>query len=525
MRYLPLAGSHQWDPFWQTLVDGIKEKLQNEPVVRTRGKGVLRRLSKLRFVQNNFRDERGEPLFRDLDPEVYLSDVYEKDDILTLRTLGVRRLFMKDFIATAKQDLAGSESRLKSPTASSDWQSRASNALLIPWAEGWEGTQAELRDLPLIPLQDGSWVSAVDGNDLLYGNIDAIQIPSGLGLNLIATWAAAVPERRQLFDKLGVKQADFRKIRSQVLDLHAQGKRIHWMRTIEMVRSVQDLTFLYLTHWAKAEDEPAPQLSVFDEGEVSGRPSDYDIYIRTADPYGAQSLLLAIENPKFVWKPAFLHPQYFGNPPATPEDATLDWAEWLQDYVGLRREIPLLDWDNESLSAECLYMTKPKNPQKPILLRFLKHVWPKQGHIVANSEAIQQELRALRVQCTNGKRMPLGACFMPLGELRKVCHRFTDEKILPFLSLGLPRGKDAVSDDAKILSEWSFLTKVLGIQFENDLEFRLCLLSVLLKRSLPCPTIQLASKLLELYRYIDAWIMGAENPEAARATTRSVCPF
>lgn len=48
MRYLPREGTHHWDPFWMKLVDGIKERLKDELVVRTRGKRMLRRIANMR---------------------------------------------------------------------------------------------------------------------------------------------------------------------------------------------------------------------------------------------------------------------------------------------------------------------------------------------------------------------------------------------------------------------------------------------------------------------------------------------
>lgn len=521
MRYLPLQNSHHWDPFWQTLVDGIKKRLQVEPVVRTRGKDVLRRINELRFVQDMCRDALGEPLFLDLDPEIYLSELYQKNDIDILFTLGLSRMYIQDVITAAKQDLSQqnsseSPSRLQSQTAPHEWQTRASALLLLPWSKEWKDQQAGLRDLPLIPLQDGSWVRAID-NDLFYGDIGTVQIPSGLGLNLVATWASAVPTRRKLFDKLGVTQATIHTVRSRILSLHSRAEAFHDKNAIGLDRSLEHLTFLYLTHWVKAKDEPAPQLVISDGAGWCWHPSDHrDLYIHNSSLYGAGSRY-QILNILMAAGAISIHPGYFNKPPCPPDGATLTWTEWLHDYVGVRRKFRLVNREQTSLSAECKYIAERHNDK---LLGFLKHVWLDEGGVVANSETIQKELRQLSLPCTNGKRLKPNACYMPLGGLRRVCRRFADEEIMPFLDLGLSQGKDASIDDSQILTEWSFLTKVLGVNVEDGTVFRVDLLNRFLAWSVPGLTTQRASKLLELYRYIDASVMGAERVALARMRVR-----
>ena len=63
-------------------------------------------------------DRHGDPLLLDLDPEIYLSDSYAKEDIGLLTELGLGLMYMEEVITCAERDLAedGTRSRIRSRT-------------------------------------------------------------------------------------------------------------------------------------------------------------------------------------------------------------------------------------------------------------------------------------------------------------------------------------------------------------------------------------------------------------------------
>lgn len=501
MRYLPRDGTHHWEGYWKGLVDGIKSRLEKQHVLRTRGKGVLRRISDLRSRPGYTSDQHGDPLFEDLDPEIYVADSYAPRDIGILQDYGLQTLNMLQIMRTIWQDLAkpGTSSRLRSPSTDEDWHSRAASLLLRPFKMDWSRRIAEVRQLEVIPLQDGSWVSA-DRDDVFYDSIDGIPIPRDLLLQLVDPKAARNKQRVELFNALGVRTASVPSVRARILALHEQCEE----RDITFEHSLAHLKFLYLTHASRSNDEGFTKLVIYDHLNHPRNPRKYDLYSQDNHPYGAKSLLDASSTSSF--EAGFVNPQYFEQAPTTPPGMPLTWTQWMYAFIGVRQDIRFLSRDKKSLSKECKHIAKLQNDK---FLGFLKHVWPTQWVAMPNPKEVRRELWSIHVPCTHGKKVKLFSCYMPLAELRSVQSRFTDKDILPFLDIPL-------SDDANLLSEWTFLTKDLLVDFRNDVKFRLDLLRAFAREAGSRLTIQEASRLLELYRNIEAWCMGFEDPEEMR---------
>ena len=509
MRYLPRRGENNtWDAFWLTLVDGIGARIKEESVVRTRGMGALRRIRELMEPLQICYDCHGSPLFRDLEPEVYISGSYQQSDLAILRHFGLRLLSMDTVLLLVRWDLGhpSGHSRFASLDTEEDWHTRASALLLLPWENDWEPQQAELRTLPLIPLNNGLWRRSVDEGEVFYDTVGDTPIPKDLGLNLVDPRAARNEKRRALFDHLGVKQASTHLIRSLILTVYAQ----RGMGYITIEDSLEHLKFLYHTHHSRPKDEPTTGISVYDHFNILRHTLEYDLYVKDDDPYGAHRLLGSSSG--FPSETLFVNPKYFVSSPTTPLGTDLTWTKWIYDYVGVRHKIRLLSPGGTSLSEECKHIAKHHSDR---FLGFLKHVWSDQGQGIANNVAAIAELQRLRVPCTNGKMVPLSRCYIPLEELKNVCWRFTSSKVMRFLNI-------SPLDANSLFSEWWFLPAVLGVAYKDDLNFRLDLIEAFLDSAMPSLTTEQALKVLELYQYIDTWCVGAENPEAAREHVRSV---
>ena len=466
---------------------------------------ALRRIHELSELPEMCYDRHGHPLFRDLDPEVYISGSYQRADLDILHSFGLQRLAFDTVMRLVRWDLShpSGRSKLLSPETEEDWHTRASALLLLPWENGWELVQAELRTLPLIPLNNGSWRS-VDEGDVFYGVAKDIPIPKDLGLNLVDTKAAMNAKRRDLFRHLGVKLASTDMIRSLILTLYAQ----RGMRYISIDHSLEHLKFLYHTHQSRPKSEPIIGISVYDHRNVLRPALEHDLYVQDNHPYGAQCLLGPSSG--FPSEPSFVNSRYFESSPRTRPETGVTWIKWMHDYVGVRRKIRLLSHDRTSLSEECKHIAEHHSDK---FLGFLKHVWAEQGQGVTNDVVVATELQRLRVPCTNGAREPFSRCYMPLERLKNICRRFTSSKVMRFLSI-------SSSEEISLFSEWWFLSTVLGVAFMDDLSFRLDLLEAFLNSAMLSLTIQTASKVLELYQYIESWCVGAENPEAAREQVR-----
>ena len=502
MRYLPREETHHWDTFWKVLVDGIKMRLQEEEVIRTRGKGVLRRIEHMARLWKNNYDRHGNPLFPDLDPEIYLSDGYEEKDLDILESFDLEMIDMMTTIKTVRRDLSGSggPSKFRSQSTDDDWQTGAAIVLREPWTyDGWKKSKAKIRRLPIIPLEDGSWAMAADG-DVFYANVGNIPIPKDLMLRTVAPGATNNAKRRALFNSMGVRSASTSMIRSRILSLYAQVE----MGDISFNNSMEHLNFLYLTHQSRSEEEMGPDLCVYDHLGRLRKLLDHDLYIQNDHPYGAERLLATSVMTSF--NAFFVNPKYFEEAPTAPPGASLSWVEWMHDYVGVMRDIRLLNTHRNSLSEECKHIAEHRNVN---FLGFLKHVWPEQGVGVINDEKILAELRSTKIICKSEFEEPLSSCYLPLRELQNVEARFDDYGIFPFLDIG-------DSDESGLLLEWSFLTKVIGVRWKNDLDFRLDLLKRCAqyhgKYAKPCDKL----KLFNIYLYIDAFCMESVDTSSMR---------
>lgn len=506
MRYLPQKGTYHWDSFWEALVDGIEQGLQNELVLRSRERGIMRRIKELRYRLPIDNDRDGNPLFRDLDPELYLSDSYTDADIEILKKFGLSSLYMDDTLDIVEKDLKSSSSRLRGSRMDDDWHSRAATLLSLPFKRDWHDQIARVRALDLIPRNDGLWVRAKDGA-IFYNSVGDVPIPSDLGLRLLHPDAAKNAERRQLFNHLGVQSADVQNIRSLIFRRYHQGN----CKDIYLKTSLEHLKFLYLTHSSKNEREGINKnlLLVYNHLGAMVRPSSSEIYIQDDQPYGAQSLLGPLGALKVGV--SFISPEYLKDPPEKPSSMDLTWIEWVYEYLGVRCHVRLFDRRTKCLSRESEYIAK-HHPQK--FLGFLGHLWPKEGNLVITEANARQTLLGIKVLCMSGEMAHLTESYLPLPELRNVCRRFLEGNDFPFVRLPVP------TDDIGILSQWSFLTNDLGVGSKDDLKFRLRLLRCIQESTEDPLTTQMAIKLADLYLYIEASCMASQDSQQLRDETR-----
>ena len=497
MRYLPREGTHHWDPFWKTIVDGIKQRLGNEKVLRTRGKGVLRRIRDVGLRALAMNDCHGNPLFQDLDPEIYLADAYIFDDLNILRSFNLEYVDFGQILRIVEADLAlpGIQSRLRSPNKDDDWHGRAAKLLSLPFTEGWDHDKAPIRKLALIPLRNGSWTRSTVG-DIFYPQTNGILIPRDLGLRLVATQATENAQRRALFDYLGVTTASVKMVRSAILNRYSTGHG----RDVDVDTSRSHLEFLYLTHESRTEEEPIQVLPIHDHLGIQRDPDVDDGYIRDDRTFGPNCLLGSAGLSRV--KAYFANPKYFENVPGTRPGTNLTWLQWMYKHTGLRRNLRLISRDKKSISPECKFVAEHRQEK---LLGFLRHAWKEQGEEVKTHEAALEELKFLTIKLEDDKSCVLSNCYMPREELLSVWRRFACPEF-PFL--------DIESHDE---TGWSFLTRDLEVKCKNDLQFRIDLLLGITR--MPEETFKARRtswKVMELYRYIEAFCMESPSPRETR---------
>lgn len=467
MRYLPRAKDHNWDPFWKDLVDDIIRRLKTERVLRSRQKLLLGRVSDLHTRADVDNDEHGNPLFDDMDPELYLSDRYTVADIEILTELGLSGLSFASNLATVRKDLSMPTtglwcSKWKGSRMDDNWHRRAATLLRLPYKHDW-AYKEEVKKLEVVRLSDGSWVST-SSELVYYGTIGDIPVPKDLYLRLVHPDAARLKERRLLFDSLGVMSLQGKTVRDLIVSHYA----FHFYKFITLDASLEHLRFLYRIHESLDPDERVygGSLAICDIRGSMVKPSASDLYIQDNEPFGAMNLLGLFGASKVGL--SFVNSEYFKDPPRQPQGMDLTWSEWPVEG--------------------CLVSTFTSGP--------LRH-----------------QLENMSVTCTNNKMIPLYKSFLPLNELKNVYQRFSEgENDFPFLQLP--------PDEGDSLAQWAFLSKELGVGSKDDLAFRIQILQCIRESGKPPSTDERATKLAKLYLYIEASCMESQNRASESESAR-----
>jgi hypothetical protein len=173
-------------------------------------------------------------------------------------------------VERVKADAERTTSRLATISPKDDWHQRVAK-LLNHFLKKPDSLEAELiRDLPLIPLTDGTWDSA---GSIYYPNVASISIPHDLSLSLVDPYSFQHnPARKTLFDNLGVTTAPREKVRKLILRKE-KGQ-------VSLLESIDHLRYLWWTH---VDGDPALDgtVNVFSLSAKRLLPRRHDIYFHS----------------------------------------------------------------------------------------------------------------------------------------------------------------------------------------------------------------------------------------------------
>ncbi len=397
MRYLPLEHNYPWDGLWKDLVSSLKSRLENLAVFRSLERRTCRTIKDLFYRPSICNDQHGAPLFADLRPEVYLSDFYAPSDIEILNNFGLKKLTLNEIIEMVRQDLrAGPEhSRIKGLNTDDVWHTRVYKLLNIAWEERWSEAIRSLKQLNIIPLQDGSWVSS-DSGDIFYPKYGDVVVPRGLGMRLVDPTATRNEARCAFFDNLGVHRIDApiaSNIRERILRQPTGPPMI-----VNLQSSVERMRFLFLTQHLHPEEEGdlSDKFMVYNHLDEAMYPNFADMYISNDDPYGAELFLR--QKGRQV---NCVNLRYFEEIPSVAPDSNRTLHQWMHQHLGIRQHLRLVSPDRASLSVECLNTARTRAAE---FLGFLGHLWPFEGDIVLSTASLLTALRRTPVLCINGQR-------------------------------------------------------------------------------------------------------------------------
>lgn len=500
MRYLPLENSYPWDSLWKDLVSSIKSKLEDLAVFRSLEQSTCRTIKDLFYRPSMCNDQHGAPLFADLRPEVYLSDSYAPSDIEILENFGLRMLSMDKIIAMVREDLrAGPEnSRIKGLNTDDDWHTRVYELLNIAWEYRWSARIRDLKQLNIIPLQDGSWVFS-DSGDIFYPKYGDVVVPSSLGMRLVDLTATRNEARCAFFDNLGVHRIDapiVLNIRERILRQPT--------RRFNLQASVERMRFLFLTQHLhpEEEDDLSDKFKVYNHLDLAMHPNVADMYISNDDPYGAELFLR--QKGRQV---NCVNLRYFEEIPSVAPDSNRTLHQWMHQHLGIRQHLRLVSRDRISLSVECLDTAQTRAAE---FLGFLGHLWPFEGEIVLTTASLLTALKRTPVLCINGQREILRNTYLPLQPLLNVQRRFLGDEYFPFIQSSELSGQDQVPH------LWSFLVRNLGVGYQDNVSYRLQLMRFLKEANGDAETLENPSRVIDLYQSLDASLRISQSTEAKK---------
>ncbi|KAK5991975.1 Protein NO VEIN [Cladobotryum mycophilum] len=439
MRYLPRKEDYPWDSLWAGLIDMVELGIKAIPVLRPAAGNSLRRITDLKRNPNRALDKYGKPLFLDFYPDCYLALDYDNKDLDVLVPLGLENISIDQLLERVEHDLSMPTSRMKS-IKDEDWHSRAAGLLQAPFEKDWKAPQEAMKGFKLLPLNNGDWISP-SSTTVYFPKVAGTQldIPIDLGLSVVSLKAATNPDRRKLFELLGVQEATVPTIRQHIKDKY-QHDTPSDSSVVSTSSAVSHLRFLFLTYDLVSEPYynygKFPIISQHGEFEI---PDLVDIYISNTDSYGGASLLMPTPpgpNPGDGapgFGALFMNDAYFQG---TPEGATTDgrsWSEWLYTSVGIRRHPRLLDWITDQLSAESEYIIENR-PEK--FLGFLKLTWEEEYDEQMENYTLDRELRTTYVLCQEEEARELSGTYIPTLELEAIVSRFMlPGEFFPWLEL------------------------------------------------------------------------------------------
>ena len=373
-------------------------------------------------------DSSGLPLFHDRPGanRKYLSLRYDPEDIDILRNVfdlhNIEDIHMYHRI---KQDLESGSSKMMDRETDDDWHSRAASLILSILSRSSIGLINMIRELPLIPLNNGEWVDA-SREALYFPAVTGPEIPRDL-ITTVGSGAAANDSRKALFTALGVTDVLPQTVVDQLLRYYSRSGGAS-----DLSFSMAHVSYLYWHH----ENRDDRRLSLVWLYETHGRQVTSRrnlMYFQTAEEYGPYELLKAYENPinpsrNIPGCPvSFLKSEYLTLFSPSIRRNGSSWLKWLEKGLGVRR-IPRIKLDGGSLSTEFRHIIRYR-PDK--IVGTLKKHWD--DYVTDMDSPIVDILSHSEVTCLGGQLRALKDTYLPLQDLKDRVQTLGISQEFPFL--------------------------------------------------------------------------------------------
>ena len=508
-RFLPLPGDVTDHP-WSGLVEQIKIRIGQVPVLQTSGSGELRFIQQIRLSSPDDLTLDGTPLFGDAVLESNISHEYGEQDLTVLRGYGLQSTEAAEIVNLVQADLESPSSKLRSGMMSQDWHSRVARLLSRDLIQGNKDQSSVATQLDIIPLRDGTWCSAASG-PIYWPNTQGVVIPRRFTARIVDDAAASNPERRLLFQCLGAQDAPVCGVRSQILN------KTRASCQMKVAECSDELRFLYLTHGHRQAGEDWKHIVVVNQHLKPVRPSQEDVYLLGTSQYSPEKLFRSgdscdgSDDEATGFPASFLHPDIVVSDVILPRLFHPTWRKWLVDSIGIREQPRLVSRAGNSVSDSFVYVAKHR---QDVLLDVLEQLWRTEGNLVVSNPELLNQVKQVPVPCLSGSLHPLWETYLPLEDLQRRCLQFMEPREeFPFVDLG---GQPSAEE---LANKWSFLYTHLGVSRNNDLGFLLDILSYVQLANLGGLSLQRCRDILRLYCELERRCADSTEPDS----TREIC--
>ncbi|KAI0430299.1 hypothetical protein F5Y09DRAFT_233056 [Xylaria sp. FL1042] len=528
IRYLPTTNDYPWDEYWSGLYERIRRKVQDTPLMLSFTENFPYKIEQMRKSRDPDADDNGDPIFKNIDPERYLSKRYLRSELDKIHCYyGLKLMEYSEIIMRASEDLKIPGSRMKSTATGDEWHEKAARLLCYAFSES-EDLKRGVERLDVIPLENGKWIRAKHApHQLSFPNTDGgLPIPQDLPLSIISSSASRGHFRNQLYNLLGAIRPPDSWIRQLIFDKYSAlvHQNIVYDGWDKPEVSISHLEFLHRTDGLNPADIDRYQhVTVLTKGKSLVTPLSIDVYVSSDHRYGAKCLLepaTSVDSPQKNtpgYPTHFLLPEYIVAPSSEnlseggEEEGTLRsteiWFDWLQNRLGVRVHLRLFD-DVSGFTDMFQYII---NHRPEEILGLLQYQWPIIKEQISNNPAIKEKIANIAVPCHGRPDLySLSRTYLPFPELKD---RFTQyvEHTSGFNFLNFEN--TLAPED---LSCWMFLHDYFGVGSSDTLSFYLDILA-----AINCDEPVEPRKVFDLYQIIYGKIISSEDMAVGQELVRS----
>ena len=346
----------------------------------------------------------------------YLSFRYRGDGVLdAFRRLKVPNITAPEFVNDLKRMICriGSDGL---GSYSAEWHNAIASVLTT---SDFSDLQEDLKNLPIIPLQDGRWVSANEPGIYLPTLSENTHVPPGLGIGIVGEDASASEPRAQLFRSLGVSPYNPKSVCELILKYHTDDQ---WVNTSKSVDDwIQDGLYLFRhRNLLSTEDREAILFVPKSLGAIhtsllrSQLARGSGLYVE----HSCSLIRRYSDHPENIFP--VLDPRYSQyvsqSSKDTGHDLPSDFSSWFV-YGCQASSLPLL-FDKQQPTPEWTFLAT----HCPVdLLRLLCDNQDRRYRVPINERQFQHTMRIMKVPCHGGQMQPLQETALATHSLLKMC--------------------------------------------------------------------------------------------------------